>query len=323
MELELLGETAKWKSREVRYVSGGWSQILENIPEFELGNFSDNNSEIVNQYYKTVIRLPLTPIENKVPIGIVSNSYTLAQHREVAELCIQGIAGWDIDVGNLRCELGLSTLGEWMNFRIYFPDEYDFKAADGEPLKLRLECFNSVDGSSRLTILFGWYRFVCSNGMIIGKTVSELRDIHNQHMDLRKIKNMVSKAMQEINDDKEQMLTWESTRVESSLVADWVDSAVTRCWGKLAAFRVFHICSSGRDAKYMDKFESEKPSRKSKLELERVEGSPSRAETLYDVGQALSWVATNRKSAEERTKWQIQIPRLLENLADSAHQHHG
>jgi len=172
MELELLGETAKWRSREVKYVSGGCSRVVENIPKFELGDFTGNNSEIVNPYYKTVMRLPLTELENRIPIGLVSNTYTLAQHREVAELCIKGVEGQGVDVKSLRCELGLSTLGEWMNFRIYFPDEYDFQAADDNPLKLRLECFNSVDGSSRLTILFGWYRFVCSNGLIIGKTVS-------------------------------------------------------------------------------------------------------------------------------------------------------
>ena len=74
-----------------------------------------------------------------------------------------------------------------MNLRIYFPDEYDFKPLDDNPLKLRLECFNSVDGSSRLVILFGWFRLVCSNGMIIGKTIAELRDLHNQHMDLAKL----------------------------------------------------------------------------------------------------------------------------------------
>lgn len=37
-----------------------------------------------------------------------------------------------------------------MNFRVYFPNSYSFTDAHGNKLDLRLECFNSVDGSSRL-----------------------------------------------------------------------------------------------------------------------------------------------------------------------------
>jgi hypothetical protein len=39
-----------------------------------------------------------------------------------------------------RYEVGLSEL--------YFPDSYSFKDARGNKLDLRLECFNSVDGSN-------------------------------------------------------------------------------------------------------------------------------------------------------------------------------
>jgi len=45
-----------------------------------------------------------------------------------------------------------------------------------------------------------------------------------------------------------------------------------------------------------------------------VPGSPNEARNLYDVGQALSWVATNRNNAEDKTQWQSEIPNLLENL---------
>jgi len=313
-EVELLGETSKWRAREVKYIAGSWSQISKNIPSFELKDFSEGKGEIVNQYYKTVVRLPLTPLENRIPVGIVSNAYTLAQHSIVANLCIEGIKNCGIVTDSVRCELGLSVLGEWMNFRIYFPDEYDFKSSDSNPLKLRLECFNSVDGSSRLTILFGWFRLVCSNGMVIGKTISELRDIHNRHMDLEKINSLISEAMHQVHSDKEMMTEWEKNKINTTALADWVDATVSKKWGKIAAFRVFHICSSGHDAKYSDPFEVEKPSCKSMIQLSEVPGAPNEARNLYDVGQALSWVATNRNNAEEKTKWQTEIPNLLEKL---------
>lgn len=316
-EVELLNETSNWRSREVRYIAGNWSQILSSIPSFELCDFSDEKSEIVNQYYKTVVRLPLTPVERRIPIGIVSNTYTLAQHYEVADLCVKGIKKCNINIDSIRCELGLSSLGEWMNFRIYFPDEYDFISSDGNPLKLRLECFNSVDGSCRLTILFGWFRFVCSNGMVIGETISELRDIHNRHMDLNKINLIISEAMHQVHSDKKTMSGWERIKINPNALAEWVDTIVSKKWGRIAAFRVFHICSSGHDAEYADPFESEKPSRKSEIKLAEVPGAPDEARNLYDAAQALSWVATNRNNAEDRTKWQTEIPSLLENFVST------
>ena len=276
-DVELLEETSNWRSREVRYVAGNWSQVSKNIPSFELCDFSEGKNEIVNQYYKTVIRLPLTPLENRIPVGIVSNTYTLAQHSKVAELCIEGIKSCSIDVNNIRCELGLSVLGEWMNFRIYFPNEYNFTSSDGNPLKLRLECFNSVDGSSRLVILFGWFRFICSNGMVIGKTISELRDIHNPNMDLTKINSIISEAMHQVHSDKKMMSRWENSQFNSNYLANWIDTIVSKKWGKIAAFRVFHICSSGYDAKYADPFEAEEPSRKSMIQLEKVPGAQTKA----------------------------------------------
>ncbi|MBT4512925.1 MAG: DUF932 domain-containing protein [Chloroflexi bacterium] len=316
-EIELLEETSNWRSRKVEYIAGNLNQITKHIPSFELQDFFlKEDAEINNNpYYKTVIRLPLTPVEKRIPIGIVSNTYTLAQHRKVVDLCIEGIKGCGIDIDHVRCELGLSIFGEWMNFRIYFPDKYDFSPSGGDPLKLRLECFNSVDGSSRLIILFGWFRFICSNGMVIGETISELRDIHNRHMDLSKVKSLIIKAMHQVHSDKEKMSGWKNIQVDTDSLAHWVDTSVSRKWGKIPAFRAFHICTSGHDAKYADPFEPEKPSRKSMIELGVVPGAPNRARNLYDVGQALSWIATNRNNAEEKTRWQSEIPGLLEDFA--------
>ena len=96
--------------------------------------------------------------------------HSLAPHRDVATLCREGLTDTGIDPKKLRYEVGLSELGEWMNFHIYLEDSYSFTDAHKNKLDLRLECFNSVEGSSRLVILFGWFRFVCSNGLVIGET---------------------------------------------------------------------------------------------------------------------------------------------------------
>ena len=313
-ELQLLTESSNWKSRPVNYVAGTWDQIKKRIPEFELSVFTEGDDSVVNPYYRTVIRLPLTPIKHRIPVGIVSQRYTLAQHSEVAKLCIDGLNKSGIESKKLRCELGLSELGEWMNFRIYFPDKYNYQVDDNDSLKLRLECFNSVEGNSRLIIVFGWLRFICSNGMIVGETIAEMRDIHNHHMELEKITELIKGGMSQIDKDKLVINEWGNHRLNAESLRVWIDKVLAKKWGKLAACRAYHICLSGRDVEYKNPFEPALPTEKAVIELDSVPGSSTVAKNIYDVSQVLSWLATNRNNAEEKTDWQMQIPELLNEL---------
>jgi hypothetical protein len=128
--VSLLPEKAQWRSRSVRYYAGKWEAILAVLPEFELVPFKSGDDEPSNPFLQTVIRKPMTLLERPIPIGVVSNSYSLAPHREVATLCRQGIIDAGINPNFLHYEVGLSELGEWMNFRIYlkgmasFVDKY-------------------------------------------------------------------------------------------------------------------------------------------------------------------------------------------------------
>ena len=102
------------------------------------------------------------------------------------------------------------------------------------------------------------------------------------------------------------------------MLIQWVDTALAKKWGKLAAFRTLHICRTGCDAKYAEPFEPETPSRKAAMLLDPVPGAKRIAADLYDVSQALSWIATARNNAEERTLRQTEIPILLNDLAQIA-----
>lgn len=312
--IETLDERGRWRARDVTYWGGNWEQLGKQIPFFQTGDFTESNDGSVNPYMKTVIRLPLTKMERPIPVGVVSNTYTLAQHTEVVEKCFQGIRDAGIDAAGLRCELGLTELGEWMNFRIYFPKKYDYESELGDNLALRLEVFNSVDGSSRLVILLGWFRFLCSNGMVIGETKTELRDIHNERMNLEKIPDLICKGLGLVKIDIERLNVWANTKVEIERIGTWVNSDVANRWGKKAACRVFHICESGADVEISDPFARGSATEKPVKFTSNVPGAAKPAETLFDVSQSLSWVATKRKNSEERVDWQSAIPALIKLL---------
>jgi len=316
--IEPLPESKRWRTRDVKYWGGTWEAVSSLIPRFEIGEFKADQDAPANPYMKTVIRAPRNLVERPIPVGVVSNSYGLAQHHEVAEKCFEGIRQARIEPEGLRCEVGLTELGEWMNLRVYFQDDKDFVRGEGDRMKLRLECFNSVDGSSKLVVLLGWMRLVCTNGLIIRETKAELADIHDAGLDLEKIPKVVSEGLQKVQSDEARMRNWISQQMFIDVLVPWANKDVSDAWGKKAACRVYHICEGGHDVELEDAFAAGDATEKPVRQTRKVPGSPAPAANLFDVSQAMSWVATARNNPDERLEWQTSIPRLVERLAEMA-----
>lgn len=317
-DIELMSERSRWRSRNVRYVKGYWNSIKSEIPEFRLDEFKAGPDEPANPFLKSVVRLPVKPVEREVPVGVVSNTYGLVQHKHIAEICIDSISGFNVDISSLTFELGLSELGEWMNLRIYFPDEYSHTDSTDNKMALRLECFNSVDASSRLVILFGWFRFVCSNGMVIGSTKIEIRDIHNQNINLKHLSDRIHEAMIEVAHERDRLEAWQDHKISvlDAPFAKWINESVAKKIGVKAACRVYHICQSGFDVEFDDPFASGAATEKPVHQTDQVPGTPRTSSNLFDVSQVLSWIASKRNNAEEKLLWQSTIPDLINRLTN-------
>ena len=230
--LQILPEKLRWRSRQVRYYAGAWDEVLSVLPEFETVPFRAGPAEPSNPFLLTVSRKPLTALEHSMPVGIVSHRYSLVQHRDVAMRCREGLLDAGVDSENLRYEVGVSELGEWMNFRIYFPEEYSLQDSHGERVDLRLECFNAVDASSRLIVLFGWYRLVCANGMVIGESKIEIRERHGEPLDIDTIRERIATSLDAARANRRRLEQWQETPIDVEALPRWVDGPVTVSWGK-------------------------------------------------------------------------------------------
>lgn len=312
--LRILSETGRWRARNVKYWAGSWNRIREQLPTFTTEDFQTREDGPANPYLKAVVRQPLNVTEKAIPVGVVSFSYTLAQHLTVGEKCLEGLKSIGVETANIDCEVGLTQLGEWMNLRFYLPDPYNWTPPDKHPIRLRLECTNSVDGSSRLVILLSWLRLVCSNGLVVRESKTEIRDIHNDRLNLDKIPEVINESMTFIDKDVNRLMKWSNRRVQIESLVTWVNVPLSNRWGKKAACRVFHICESGHDVELTDPFASGTAIEKPVQKLGPVPGAPERVKNVYDVSQALSWIATNRTNTEERLIWQSQIPEIVDEL---------
>ena len=287
------------------------------MPDFELRPFRAEPDAPENPFLKTVCRKAKQEGQKPMAIAVVSSKYSLLTHAQALKHCLDALGQNQIDTSKLKAECQLSELGEWMHLSIYLPKEFNYRETGGEEMALRLECFNSVNGSSRFKVLFGWFRFVCENGLIIGETKAEFQDTHDEKLDLRPLPVTIRKGLIIVKKDVERMAKEELQSLNWERLPSWIDGSVSDEWGKKAASRIFSICNTGWDSELKNPFQAGAASNKETQRTDRVPGAKERATTIYDVAQAMAWVSTHVNDLNNRTKRQLQIRVLLKKLAQS------
>ena len=176
---------------------------------------------------------------------------------------------------------------------------------------LRLVCLNSVDGSTPLRMLLGWYRFVCANGLAVGTTRCEWRLVHREGMMPADVTPLLQAGLELAEREKLAVREWRATPVAAPRLGAFADGRLCAAWGVRLAARFLHIAATGFDAELAYPFEPGPPSAKTMAPSRRVPGSPAFAQTAWDACQALAWLAKERKDPRERIERMLQIPELM------------
>jgi hypothetical protein len=145
-------------------------------------------------------------------------------------------------------------------------------------------------------------------------TLGRTRLTHKPEADLNDAFTPLSEEMAIVAQERGMIHKWAGTSVSLDRIRTWVDGSLLKAWNPLAACRVWSISSTGRDARFVPPFEKMPPSKRIVELLNPVPGSPGRAGTIYDVVQAMSWVASRRADVDEAEQKQRQIGELAESL---------
>jgi len=94
----------------------------------------------------------------------------------------------------------------------------------------------------------GWFRFVCSNGLIIGVTRSDVRRRHVGNLRLEDVGAVLMSGLNESEAEKKNFESWRKAGITLDRLVPWVDKDLREEWGFKAAARTFHIARSGSDA---------------------------------------------------------------------------
>lgn len=308
----------KWLGSPISKHFGTIEQIIAHIPEFERRPFSLSNEQPLineNQFMDMIVRKGVANDKAEIPIGVVSKSYQLVQHKEVIDTIVNALSKVGIKPEDVTAELQITKYGERVGLHFQFPKEHNINPGDGHELALRLGVFNSVDGSTRFRAVLGWLRFVCSNGMVVGSAQNDYKRRHNQTLVIADVNELLTQGIELAIADQANLQRWCKTALHQDKLSRWIDKEVSNKWGVIAATRAFHIATSGKDVKVVPFAKKAKPSEK-EVELgKKVPGSEKPAKNLYDVSQVLTWLAGQRNDVEEQLTWQRDVPELMAALA--------
>lgn len=324
----------KWLSSPITSYRGPIESVREYIPTFERRTFGPNLAPPlyrgeptlfekpdvpagVNPWYDAIVRMPLKSeggTDPEIPIGIVSPQYTLLQHQAVIDETLKAVGELGVDAKQITADMDLTHFGERMRLGLIFPEEFSLTLKGDDRMALRLECFNSVEGSTRFMAVIGWLRFVCSNGLIIGETKTDYRRRHNQAMDIGEIVQVLRDGITSTAREERIYKKWMQHKVTDEHLETWVNRTLSKSWGVKAAARTWHITRNGYDVSLADPFEPGSPTEKTVVRGADVPGAILPGDTAFAVAQSLAWLAKERRDVQEQLLWKQQIPSLMQPL---------
>ncbi len=309
----------KWLNSPVRKFTGGIAEIAGRLPEFERRPFAlvqpDGRKIRAHGRLDQIVRQPVAGDADFVPVGIVSHDYALIPHARGLERAVRALEGAHIPPAEVTAELRLTESGERMALSLFFPPLYDFDPGDGQVSRMRLELVNSVDGSTRFRALIGWFRLVCSNGLVVGVATTRYRRRHVSDMTLDKIEAVLRNGLREAGRDKRQFERWRAEPVPEERLRRWVEEPLRKAWGYKSAARVYAIAQTGRDGRVVPPFDGSSPVHARLVNPRMVPGCPARSSNAYDLAQVLAWIVRERNDVQDQLRRRQDIPEMMRKLS--------
>lgn len=299
-----------WLGENVRTIDTTLDRLPALLPTFERFAFGRNR-------LRDVIARDASADAEALPVAVVSKKYVLVQHADAILAVTRQIVQSRIDAATVPARLLLTEYGTRMALRATLPAAHGFTPDDGHRMALTFECFNSVDGSVPLLAAVGWFRFVCSNGMVVGTPTAKVRQRHSPPLRIGEISEVLAEGMQVALDDRKSFVEWRALNVNPQRLAQFVDEPVARAWGPTAAARVYAIATTGHDGAPAARARTA-PHNWPVVNGDPVPGSTPPCADAYQVAQVLAWVAAQRHNVAQRLEWRAQIRDLMSNLVGAA-----
>jgi len=300
-----------WYGQKACFHSGAFPEMAAYIPFFERAPFALNGRE--NKYSDMIVSRQHNNAR-PVPVAVVSKQYQLVQHCDILAVIAGALEEVGIDPGEVQADLCLSAYGEKMRVRAIIPQHrIGFDPGDGNPVGMRLTCFNSVDRSGALEFHTEWYRLVCSNGLL-EEDQDSFRRVHLWPLTIGDVAAYLAGHFERFKKEGGKLAAMLEKKISRDQLLAWVDQEVAPLWGGYQAARVLHICLTGIDAVARPGQPRMKPWQYEMRTLEPVPGAPDAAGNAYHICMALTWVLQQGRTIQGQWEKTRDVARLMANL---------
>jgi hypothetical protein len=143
-------------------------------------------------------------------LAIHKDKYCLQKNEDVFGQFNQALAESSMDLTGLIVNDELAYQGG-RAIRTYRMPAHQVDIGDGDPVDLMLKIQNSYDGSRRFGMNFGAFRVLCSNGLVIGNNMCEVKAKHTSGLDISEVTRRLLDAIGVFNQSTGQWLQWQET----------------------------------------------------------------------------------------------------------------
>jgi hypothetical protein len=150
---------------------------------------------------------------DKHVFSIMSNKYRIVQHSEALKLAEQAITK-NPEFGEPTKKIAVLNEGGKMEVKYTFPDVEVDITGRGDKVNPQLIIRNSYDGGWKFGIMLGAFRLVCSNGLVIGKRIYMLKQMHYENLVLDRISIELENALHNFS-------------IQTKIWEKWVDRVTT------------------------------------------------------------------------------------------------
>ena len=309
-----------WTGRPVHETFTLYSNLqVDQLPTFRREDFKTPTGES-NPHLDVIVNE-----EKDIPVATVSKSYGLLQHTEAVEVTVDALSNMGYKHNDAHCQIAMTELGERMWMRIRFP-QHNFDPGDAHEMMLELNLFNSVDRSLIFGFEGGWYREICTNGMVALDVGARFNRRHSKAFSSKYLADQLDEKLANVLNEEQHYKRWAERKVQvgnptfyDGSLEEWIDETVSEEWSRGTAARTYHIIRTAIDGKASTAAEhAEKLPHKIPIRggtENRVLGQQP-AETLLDVNHALTWVASHQETVQTRYEMMRDVPKLMNTLAN-------
>jgi len=172
------------------------------IKEFLTSTKQSGVHKGVPDEYKAIVDL-----DNDVTYAIASNRYVVTKHEDLLDE-VEGAIDATPGFNNYSKEVWLSPDGGRMKTSYIFKDiEYSIDNSNSDTVNPKIEVLNSYDLGWAKQVLFGAFRLVCSNGLVIGKVFASYKEKHYENS-RESVKGLLMEGLDKFSEQTQLWKTW-------------------------------------------------------------------------------------------------------------------